>query len=276
MVVISRPTRFGRPVFLWLHFRVDDQLIARLLDREAAFAVFGDQDSGSVSYGVEADGVRYFVKTPTTPAARESLTRAVALHAAVRHDAIVRPLAVLDGPVLVYPWHEGTVLNAATRSGSDRSGLARFQALPLPEVLAALDTILAAHRALAGFVPVDLYDGCFLYDFDARVMRLIDLDEYRPAFTLEADRLPGSTRYMAPEERVRGSRIDERTGVFVLGRVLLHLLDSPSGGRGDAAMGAVIARATEPDPADRWPSVEALATAWAGVSPPRGTPRPVG
>ncbi|MGW5434528.1 hypothetical protein ACWET9_46705 [Streptomyces sp. NPDC004059] len=56
----------------------------------------------------------------------------------------------------------------------------------------------------AGFVAVGLYDGCMLYDFDEHRMSLCDLDEYRASpFVLNADRLPGSTRYMAPEEFAR-------------------------------------------------------------------------
>ncbi|MEU4793558.1 hypothetical protein AB0F95_28015 [Micromonospora tulbaghiae] len=66
--------------------------------------------------------------------AGESLTRALGLHAAVRHPALVRPELVrdgTDGPTLVYPWRDGVVLNhATTGGGSDRSGLARFQQLP--------------------------------------------------------------------------------------------------------------------------------------------------
>lgn len=85
--------------------------------------------------------------------------------------------------------------------------------------------------AAAGWVPVDLYDGCFLYDFATSTMRLIDLDEYRPGpFVLDSDRLSGSRRYMAPEEYVRGALIDQRTGVHALGRTLHELLDSPPAG----------------------------------------------
>ncbi|MGY4908225.1 hypothetical protein [Micromonospora aurantiaca (nom. illeg.)] len=76
-------------------------------------------------------GRRWFVKRAGTPAARESLTRALGLHAAVRHPAVVRPELVrdgTDGPTLVYPWCDGVGLNhATTGGGSDRSGLARFQ-----------------------------------------------------------------------------------------------------------------------------------------------------
>ncbi|MFI6779550.1 hypothetical protein [Micromonospora sp. NPDC050276] len=68
----------------------------------------------------------------------------------------------------------------ATVHGSDRSALHRSSNYPSPTSKTAIDTILDAHLAVtaAGYVAVDLYDGCFLYDFHARRLRLIDLDEY--------------------------------------------------------------------------------------------------
>ncbi|MDO3686158.1 serine/threonine protein kinase [Micromonospora sp. C28ISP2-4] len=115
------------------------------LDRAAAFVVFGDQDSGCVSYGVESAGRRWFVKRAGTPSARESLTRALGLHAAVRHPAVVRPELVrdgTDGPTLVYPWCDGVVLNhATTGGGSDPTGLARFRRYLSPEELTRGATI---------------------------------------------------------------------------------------------------------------------------------------
>lgn len=238
------------------------------LDLTSAFVVFDAQDSGCLSYGVEADGRRWFVKTAGAPHARQPLVRAGRLHRAVRHPAIVRPERIIDGPggpVLVYQWHDGSVLNRATAHGSDRTALTRFQQLPIPVVEAAIDTILDAHLTVtaAGFVAVDLYDGCFLYDFSTRRMRLIDLDEYRPGpFILETDRLPGSRRYMAPEEFVRGSVIDQRTTVFTLGRTIQHLLDGPGSWRGSAAQRDVADRATEASAALRYSDVAALLRAW--------------
>jgi serine/threonine-protein kinase len=173
--------------------------------------------------------------------------------------------------VLVYPWCEGSVLNAATTSGSDRTALRAFQQLPVHQVNVALTDVLDAHLAVAaaGFVAVDLYDGCFLYDPDAPAMRLIDLDEYRPGpFVVEGDRLPGSLRYLAPEALVSGATIDERTTVFELGRTILHLLSDPDGRwRGTAEQLALVAAATPPDPADRLPTVAALVAGWRGALP---------
>lgn len=196
----------------------------------------------------------------------------MAFHATVHHPVIVAPIEASQTPKgirLVYPWHDGLVLNAATRDGSDRSGLGRFTALPMPEVERAVDAILDAHLAVAaaGFVAVDLYDGCFLYDFDDRRMRLIDLDEYRPGpFAVEGERLPGSLRYLAPEELQRGGWIDERTTVFGLGRTIQHLLASTGGWRGSEDQAEVAAAAADPEPDHRFCSVRALVDAWAAAT----------
>ena len=175
---------------------------------------------------------------------------------------------MLDGPegiTLVYPWRPGRVLNQSTLGGSDRGALQSFQRLPLAQVQGAVDQVLDAHVAIAaaGWVAGDLYDGCFLYDEEGARMSLIDLDEYRPGpFVLAGDSTFGSTRYMAPEEFRRGSLIDHRTTVFLLGRTAHHLLTGPDGWRGTPDQAQVVARATEPDPDDRYPTVPALVRAW--------------
>ncbi len=227
-----------------------------------AFAVFDAQDSGCLSYGVQRAGRRWFVKSAGGRGTAAAMTRVVALHRAVRHQAVVRPVAVLPGPTLVYPWCPGEVLNAATVHGGSRTGLEGFRRLPVGEVHLALDAVLDAHLAItaAGWISVELYDGCFRYDVDAGRMHLIDLDEYRPGgFVLDADRLPGSSRYMAPEEWVRGAWIDERTTVHQLGRTLQQLLTD---GRGTHRQRAVAARATDPDPDRRHQTVAALVADW--------------
>ena len=120
--------------------------------------------------------------------------------------------------------------------------------------------------AAAGLVSVDLYDSCFIYDFDAGRMRICDLDEYRPGpFVLEGDRLPGSRRFMAPEERRRGATVDERTTVFHLGRTGLVILDTgdlDGEFRGTSAMLAVLERATRADPPARHSTVQAFVADW--------------
>ena len=132
-----------------------------------------------------------------------------------------------------------------------------------------MDSIFDLHVLLAekGFIAADLYDGCFLYDFSARRMHICDLDEYRRGpFRLEADRLPGSTRFMAPEEWQRGSQIDQVTNVFTLGRTAAILLGNrqgqPDAWRGTPAMGRVVQRATQEQRSSRFLSVATFTKAW--------------
>jgi serine/threonine-protein kinase len=117
-----------------------------------------------------------------------------------------------------------------------------------------------------GFVAVGLYDGAFLYDFDAGELHLIDLGEYRPGpFVLQGDRLPGSRRFMAPEEWRRGSTIETRTTVHAPGRairLLLSTADEEHGRRGSAARLRLVERATRTGPAERFTSVAELTAAW--------------
>ncbi|MFF4647759.1 serine/threonine protein kinase [Streptomyces sp. NPDC001389] len=232
-----------------------------------------------MSHGVEIDGERLFVKTAATDRTVASLRRALAVHQVVAHPGlipVVNSFTTDDGLALVYPWAEGEVLYHPTRTRHGGrthpdSPMARFRRLPLGEVLQALAVILDVHLVVAdaGLVAVDFYDGCALYDFETSTMRLCDLDDYRPGpFVLEADRLPGSTRYMAPEEFQRGAVIDQRTTVFNLGRALRLLLDAGDAEqdwRGTAGQLSVIATATAPAPADRYPSVRALAQAWSAA-----------
>ncbi|HET8931533.1 MAG TPA: hypothetical protein VFN21_12810 [Acidimicrobiales bacterium] len=245
------------------------------IDLSKAFAIFPDQDSGCRSYGIELEGARWFVKVATSAGSAESLRRAIAFHRAVTHPVIVAPHHLHDGGGenvrMIFPWHDGEVLNAATRQGSDRSGLLRFQTQPLDVVLGAAAAILDAHLSVtaAGYVAVDLYDGAFLWDEVTRTMRLIDLDEYRPGpFTVSGERLPGSTSYMAPEELRHGGTIDERTTVFGLGRALHHLIEGHDRWRGSARQRGIVARATATDPNLRFPSVADLVTTWTATPNP--------
>jgi serine/threonine-protein kinase len=248
----------------------------------SVFARFTEQDSGCRSYGVALDDERWFLKHSTDETSAASLRRAASFHRVVRHPAIVpleHAIDIDDGLALVYPWAEGEVLYHASRSARgpavrlDPHGAhVRFRALPLDRILPAIDTVLDAHLTIAeaGFVAVDLYDGCLLYDFDRDQMHLVDLDEYRPGpFVVTVDRLPGSTRFMAPEEMRRGATIDQRTTVFDLARLARVLLDTgdlDGEFRGSTAAAGIIELATRPEPGERYVAVADFVEAWRGAT----------
>ncbi len=260
----------GEPADVWVR-RVGD-----------VFTVFDRQDSGCVSYGVAAACGRLFVKTAGTPAAADSLRSAVRFHRAVRHEAInpvLQAVSVAGAPVLVQPWLDGRLLYHSTvHGGPDRrdpcSTWARFRALPLRRVEDAVSALLDAHCAVseAGFVAVDLYDGSMMYDFDRHLLRLIDLDDYRPGPFAAHQRLPGSRRFMAPEEYGGGATVDERTTVHVLGRAVRLLLDAghqESAWRGSDEQLSVVRTATSAEPAHRFATVAELHASWRAATAAR-------
>ena len=249
------------------------------------FAVFDarTQDSGNVSFGVEAAGRRWFVKTAGDPAdprpflphpARVALLEnALRLAASLAHPALpalhAAPASAW-GPMLVYDWAPGELVGApAARREDPASAFQRFRRLPPAEIAAALDVVFDVHVRLCagGWVACDFYDGALIYDFAARRLSVIDLDSYHQGpFVNEMGRMFGSTRFMAPEEFVRGARIDERTTVFTLGRTISVFLGDgtleAAAFRGTAGQHAAMLRACREDPAERLPTVAALVEAW--------------
>ena len=266
--------------------RIDGPLVEYLASCGDVFATITGHDSRNTSYGVAIGGDRWFVKHASagdTDAIGE-LESAIRFHTAVRHRAIVPLVGVVhasDGLGIVHPWRPGEVLNDPFAPGAlppadPESAFARFRALPLPELIAAIDTLFEAHVAVAGsgFVAVDFYDGAVLYDFAARAIHLVDLDSYRPPYTLDRERQFGSSRFMAPEEWQRGATIDDRTTVYTLGRAAFVFLGgergdpSPECWRADARRHEVARRATAALPADRFTTVAELHRAWLGPSQP--------
>jgi serine/threonine-protein kinase len=166
----------------------------------------------------------------------KSLRRGAALNRAVQHPALPHLHNIFGTPAgglaLVYDWAAGEVLYDYTlfrgqRETHPQSPIVRLRALPVERIQAVLAVIYDLHLLLAkeGFIAVDFYDGCLLYDFETHALHIVDLDEYRRGpFTNEVGRLPGSKRFMAPEEFQVGARIDQVTNVFMLGRAAFELL----------------------------------------------------
>ena len=251
------------------------------------FARFGEetQDSGNISYGVDVDGRRFFVKTPgdlglstawADHRARGDLLRnAAVLARSLTHRALPTLHHVVeapDGPLLVYDWVEGLLLRVEaeerTRPGSS---FYRFVHLPQETILRALDEIYEVHRRLAerGWIACDFYDGCVIYDFDREAVHIVDLDNYqRGPFVNEMGRMFGSTRFMAPEEFTRGARIDEGTTVFTMGRAAAVFFE-PTGVPGE--LREVVERACREEPAERYPTMAAFHEAWMRARDGAGT-----
>lgn len=252
------------------------------------FTIFGEhsQDSGNISYGVSLGSEKYFIKTagyPDDPKPYLSHPQRVALlHNAVRlrrscaHALLPQLHQVIEsphGPLLIYDWVAGELIGADRITCKDpESAFQRFRRLPVAEILRVLDLIFDLHHALArsGWIAVDFYDGCMIYDFERQILHLVDLDMYRPApFTNHMGRMFGSSRFMAPEEFELHAPIDQRTNVFTMGRTAAIFLSESSDGtleqsafRGSNALYDVIRRACHADRHKRFESLATFYAAW--------------
>ncbi len=228
-----------------------------------------------MSYGVQVGEERFFLKTAGKPDAPKPISHdfsisllrnAQRLWEKSRHPLLPELYQVIespDGPLCVYEWADGELL------GNARD---RFRALPEPVIIRTLDGIHALHHQLIGlgWIAVDFYDGCLIYDFDRQALHVMDLDHYHfGPFTNEMGRMFGSGRFMAPEEYELGTQIDERTTVFTMGRTTAVLLSDNSLDRqpfrGNEAQYEVMCRACRENRDERYVSMAEFYTAWMDV-----------
>lgn len=249
---------------------------AFLSQRGEIIAVFDERDSGNVSYGVEVDGHRYFVKTAGRPdddssyldhSGRVSLLRnAVRLAESSNHRTLPKLHQVVEsvsGPMLIYDWAEGENV---------RSCLERVRRLAVSEVTQLLTDVYDLHRDLTrvGWIANDFYDGAMIYDFQRGRVQVIDLDSYHMGwFTNRMGRMFGSSRFMAPEEFELGATIDERTTVFTMGRTAAVLMSDSSlerePFRGTDGEYEVMVRSCAENTDDRFQTVADMYAAWVDV-----------
>ena len=139
------------------------------------FRAFLDQDSTCISYGVLSSDRRWFVKHSDHPRGLDSLERVYNLNMNVRHAALPRlsnRFETANGVALVCDWVPSGNLYASSRYSAARLRVdltiprVRFWSAPVDDIVQSLNTIFDVQLTLAdrGYVAVDLYDGCFIYD----------------------------------------------------------------------------------------------------------------
>lgn len=258
-----------------------EQSLEYYLDSQGQiFAEFKQQDSGCVSYGIDTSDGSYFVKYSQNKQGMTSLENAYKFHSKVKDPLLPKLHNRIEDPygiALVYDWVYGDNLYDYTKGSSiqqitdPQSPISRFKALEMNKKLQALTRIFEFFVKVEehGYVAVDFYDGCILYNFVTDKIYLVDLDEFHKGpFILQQARLPGSTRFMAPEEFQMGQRIDSTTNVFTLGRLATWVFVDHTTNiwMGPSLLQAVIRKATQSDKADRYQTVDRFFNAWLSHS----------
>jgi len=216
------------------------------------------------------------LRDPTRPNLVERFTRETEVVRRLQHESIVR---ILDSGLAGYcPWFAMELV-----SGKPLSRLIRTSALDARRAVIVLAVVARAvhyahetgvlHRDLKPANVLIAHDGTVkVTDFGLAKLEDDERNLTRPGAPI------GTPAYMSPEQAL-GGPVDRRTDVFALGVMLFESVSGRlpwtperlaalyAGGRvtlprmrkGDAALEAIVARATERRPDDRFPSAAAFA-----------------
>ncbi|PFD63790.1 serine/threonine protein kinase [Bacillus cereus] len=216
-----------------------------LLKLGTVFAVFDQQDSGNVSFGVEKNGHKKFIKYAraqtiayegTMKDAIERLRNSVSLYEELKHDSLIKLIEhfpVQSGYVLIFDWFDGECLHShwsfppPEKYKNPNSPFYKFKHLPVMKRIQSLNSIFSFHTYVEkkDYVAIDFYDGSILYDFHTNETKICDIDLYsKKPFVNKMGRLWGSSRFMSPEEFELNAMIDAKTNVFNIGAMAFVIL----------------------------------------------------
>jgi len=241
------------------------------------FKVYDNQDSGNICFGVDDGKTKRFVKFAGAPTVRSNITSDEAIERMKTTEAIYRDLAhtnltklintevIAGGFMCVFEW-----VNSECMGRMYPESREKFMQMPIETRLQVYDEILAfhAHVARQGYVAIDFYDGCIMYDFDTGKTTICDIEFYsKMPYKNPMGRMWGSSRFMSPEEFQLGADIDEITNVYNMGATAFALF----GDERDRCMEKwmlssqafdVATRAVSDDQSQRQQSIEQLIEEW--------------
>jgi serine/threonine-protein kinase len=252
------------------------------------FYVFDQQDSGNISFGLEKNGQRKFLKFAGAKTINYSgdpqeavlrLKQSIERYEELAHQHLIRLIDHFDveeGYAVVFDWFEGECLHPhwafppPAKYNHPNSPYFRFKQLLVERRIDSMDCILSFHVHIErkNYVAVDFYDGSILYDFNNHITKICDIDYYqKKPFVNNMGRIWGSSRFMSPEEFELDAIIDERTNVFNMGSMAFSLLGGEldhSFSKWDAGreLYEVVLKAVEKDRSKRYASVEEFYSAW--------------
>ncbi|MBE9917806.1 serine/threonine protein kinase [Paenibacillus donghaensis] len=196
------------------------------------FAVFDKQDSGYLCFGILNGNKKRFVKVAgaatvlsnvSTDMAITRLKSTVSVYQDLSHPSLIEIIEhkeIKNGYLTVFEWFDGDCM------GKQYNSFEKFLALPLEKKFSVYNEILLfhIHANKRGYIALDFYDGCIMYDFISEETRICDIEFYakRPVINTMG-RMWGSSRYMSPEEFQLGEEIDERSNVFQMGATAFQL-----------------------------------------------------
>lgn len=253
------------------------------------FSVFDQQDSGNISFGIENNGRKQFVKyagcrpMDFSGNPRDAISRlksAMQLYKTLAHPNLIQLIdhfETRDGYAAIFEWFTGDCLHShwlfagRAKHCHPESPFYKYKQLSIEQRLLSLHSIFVFHQHVEskGYVAVDFYDGSILYDFTTDETKICDIDFYRAAPSVNdmGENFWGAARSKAPEEFKIFSPIDARTNVFTMGAIAFGLLGgemdhSFAKWEANRSLYEVALRAVSQDRGQRYSSVHEFFIAW--------------
>ena len=142
----------------------------------------------------------------------------VPIYQDLAHPVLTRLITAEEiggGFAMIFDWTDAECMGKQYPQSREK-----FMQMPLDTRLRVFDEILEfhAHVAKQGYVAIDFYDGCIMYDFNIDRTILCDIEFYaKTPYHNPIGRMWGSSRFMSPEEFELGAVIDEITNVYTMG-----------------------------------------------------------
>lgn len=206
------------------------------------FAVFAQNDSGNISFGVDNGEDKYFIKVAglktiesirTQQEAIAALKAAMPIYEDINHKNLIKLVKhyTLDEIyIAVFKWTDGDCLfdhwnfEKYYKNPQIVPPAKRFKQLPISKRIESADVLFSFLDTVSknGYVAVDFYDGSIMYDFLRDTTTICDIDFFRknPTFNDMGVDYWGTKRLKSPEEYIYGVVINEATNVFALGALL--------------------------------------------------------
>ena len=214
------------------------------------FSVIDETGSGCISFGVEKENTKYFIKVAGAKTVEaeisekesiELLKDAVEKYKKIHHPNLIKYIDSFDYNeffVIIYEYAEGECLfdhwnfEKYENDSTIKSPIKKFKELSIDKRLDVADKLFSFFETVieSGYVAVDFYDSSIIYNFKNDETTFCDIDLFRklPSINDLGKDYYGTKRLKAPEENEIGSTIDELTNEFTLGAIIFDMFSDVS------------------------------------------------
>ncbi|WP_051251473.1 serine/threonine-protein kinase [Paenibacillus harenae] len=240
------------------------------------FTVFDKQDSGHLCFGVQNKNKKLFLKMAgaatleRNASIEEAIARlksTVSIYEDLRYPNLIEMIdhkEIKGGYLTVFDWFDGECM------GKQYDSFDKFIALPIEKKLNIYKEILLFHLHVSklGYIAIDFYDGCIMYNFTTQQTMICDVEFYSKKPVMNTmGRMWGSSRYMSPEEFQLGAQIDERSNVFQMGAAAFQLFGggverSFDNWQANAKLYSIALKAVSLEKGDRYQTMDEYFETW--------------